>query len=390
MSSNSQQTDPHALPPPSTLTLPHHGHSTWNFLLRAEQRALNQPSTSTSAIYNTDLVAVRVLGHLLADFWGHSGQHAFFLSAYEGLVEAIDGCRVVEDELRRQYEYLLDLGILYRNRIMGIFRPYNEWAPLPGTPRPESPPSFAGTLKDINTVSKTKSEAKTKALVRDGYRCMICGVFDVHTLESDRELMKRARAGTLKVKAGHTQCVHLFPEPVPPQDGEESVEDGTAAYEILRSFGLGDFADELENGQGVHDLRNVMTMSMVLRTQFDEHNFWLEEVPGQPHTYDIHAPPHSMIPYLVELQGIRRVTFALSQDVIDAVAPGGPLPPLPDPRLIAVRASCARVARASGAVQQMKQVLSDMEDSTVLAGDGSAAEVLAARLSYASIVPTGA
>ena len=57
---------------------------------------------------------------------------------------------------------------------------------------------------------------------------------------------------------------------------------------------------------------------------------------------------------------------------------------LPDPVLIAVRAACARVANLSGAAEQADRILRDMEDITVLADDGSMAELLSSRLSMST------
>ena len=53
---------------------------------------------------------------------------------------------------------------------------------------------------------------------------------------------------------------------------------------------------------------------------------------------------------------------------------------LPDPALIAIRAACARVVNLSGAAEQADQILRDMENTTVLAKDGSMADVLYSRL----------
>lgn len=57
---------------------------------------------------------------------------------------------------------------------------------------------------------------------------------------------------------------------------------------------------------------------------------------------------------------------------------------LPDPHLMAVRAICARVANLSGATRQMERILADIEDSTVLADNGSMATLLATRLAMIS------
>lgn len=60
-------------------------------------------------------------------------------------------------------------------------------------------------------------------------------------------------------------------------------------------------------------------------------------------------------------------------------AENAPLPP--DPRLLALHAACARVAHMSGATGFIDQVEQDMEETKVLAYDGSFAPLLSHLLS---------
>lgn len=53
-----------------------------------------------------------------------------------------------------------------------------------------------------------------------------------------------------------------------------------------------------------------------------------------------------------------------------------PLIPLPDPTLLALHATCAKVAHLSGAGEYVDQVQRDLERSTVLAEDGGSSDVL--------------
>ena len=50
--------------------------------------------------------------------------------------------------------------------------------------------------------------------------------------------------------------------------------------------------------------------------------------------------------------------------------------PLPNPRYLALHAACARVAHLSGAAEYIEGILRDMEDTKVLANDGSSCDVL--------------
>jgi hypothetical protein len=53
---------------------------------------------------------------------------------------------------------------------------------------------------------------------------------------------------------------------------------------------------------------------------------------------------------------------------------------LPNPVLIAIRATCAHVTNLSGAAEQANRILRDLEDIIVLADDGSMAELLSSCL----------
>lgn len=76
-----------------------------------------------------------------------------------------------------------------------------------------------------------------------------------------------------------------------------------------------------------------------------------------------------------------RVRFSVDPSVAAAAKAKDKELKLPDPAPIAIRAACARVANLSGAAEQADQILRDLEDTTVLADDGSMADLLTSRLS---------
>ena len=61
--------------------------------------------------------------------------------------------------------------------------------------------------------------------------------------------------------------------------------------------------------------------------------------------------------------------------------------PPPDPFLLALHATCARVARMSGAAEFFDQVEWEAEETRVLASDGSSATLLDHLLSPFSVIP---
>lgn len=77
----------------------------------------------------------------------------------------------------------------------------------------------------------------------------------------------------------------------------------------------------------------------------------------------------------------KQVNFGIDPDAAAFCQKHGvSLPILPSRVLIAIRAICARVAQKSGAAEQNDEIQWDAEESTVLANDGSAGDLLTSLL----------
>ncbi|KAJ7775824.1 hypothetical protein B0H14DRAFT_333874 [Mycena olivaceomarginata] len=99
----------------------------------------------------------------------------------------------------------------------------------------------------------------------------------------------------------------------------------------------------------------------------------------KPNTYKICATD----PDFFNVMGSppQRVTFTVDPDVVAAcVANGRPVPALPSPSLLAIRAACSRVAHMAGAAEQADQILRDLEDMSVMAENGTTADLFTSRL----------
>jgi len=57
---------------------------------------------------------------------------------------------------------------------------------------------------------------------------------------------------------------------------------------------------------------------------------------------------------------------------------------MPDPRYLCIHAACAQVAHLSGAGEHIDSIFRDVEDTRVLANNGSSAEALCYALTYGS------
>ncbi|KAH7921611.1 hypothetical protein BV22DRAFT_1038422 [Leucogyrophana mollusca] len=364
------------LPPLSQLKFDPDGLSVWRMLLAAEAFALNSSPTR----YNDTVIGVRVVGFFLRDFWDHS-HLGFGSTPYRRLVLAISSCNAMGNhppgslqQVQDRNEAIIALGLRLRNYLMRLFRS-NTWPTPPSSTR--SPyPSFevhkSEMIKAMAKTDKTKKEVKEQALERDGYACMITGLFDRVSVRRYPEVREKAESGR---GIATTQCAHLFSESAQSSNDPEYA---ATSFAMLSLFGLDEQVRRLLGGQ-VNSLHNVFTMTMQMHLSFDQYELWLEEVPGTTNTYDVCSYDDVFFKY--HEKPPRRVTFRVDPAVVaECEREGIPPPDLPDRTLIAIRSVCARVAHLSGAVEQMDQVQQDVEATMVMANDGSTADLLGSLL----------
>ncbi|KAJ7125914.1 hypothetical protein C8R44DRAFT_668229 [Mycena epipterygia] len=381
---------PHAqlmssLPSLADVKVDHDGKSLWPNILSAERAALKVAPTKPGAKYNDPLIGIRVLGFLLQDLWKHS-QHSFGLIPYNELIEQIASCLSIpghtvgsEEEAEAQHEKLQTLGLHYRNHLIRVFR--SNGGPIPKRSDHPSRPSLDVVRDRViseNRTPTTAGSARTNALLRDGYRCMLTGQYDLDSADLHPELNDRAAADGVNMAV--TQCAHIFSETA--QDGEQKTEYAASAMAILRVFGLNDKAESLVGGN-VHKHFNILTMRSDLHHLFDHLEFWLEEVIGEENAYKIVSIKNKVFKMGLPLPAC--VTFRVDPDMVAAcTASKTDLPALPSPSLLAIRAACSRVAHMSGAAEQVNQILRDLEDTPVMAEDGGSAHLLESRLLQSS------
>lgn len=101
------------------------GHSAWNLLLSAEEAASQERHKAGK--YKDHLIAVRVLGFFLIDFFHHSTNHGFFMIAYKRLLLEVKSCFRVSGDPMDESQYnaakhakIFDLGLMYRNHLMRV------------------------------------------------------------------------------------------------------------------------------------------------------------------------------------------------------------------------------------------------------------------------------
>ncbi|KAJ7761778.1 hypothetical protein B0H16DRAFT_1719422 [Mycena metata] len=316
-----------SLPSLSRASLSHEGQSVWPTILSAEQAALRVASRKPARNTRTTSSAF--------------AHHSFGAIPYHQLGQQITSCLSAVDgegdlETAVQNENLQNLGLQYRNKILRVFRSSsNNLMPIED--------SALDTVRDQvaneKTAATTQRGAHQNALVRDGFRCTLTGVYDTYSTQLFPAIDARSR--DTNAFLGVAQCAHIFPETA--EDGDKN------RYEKLM-------------GPDVHEYYNIMTMRVGLRHLFDQLDFWFEEVVEEKNTYDIIS--HNDVVFRQFAAPPRRVTFRVDPTLVAACnAAGSETPKLPSPALLALRAVCSLIAHMSGAGAHGDQILHDPEET---------------------------
>ncbi|KAF5310131.1 hypothetical protein D9619_010377 [Psilocybe cf. subviscida] len=350
------------------------GNQIWALLLEAEQEALTK-SVTDQPQYDDSLIAIRVLGFLLKDLWTNARKWNLGDTAYSKMVEEINTIDMGRKD--KQFDALVELGLIYRNRLFQVFHCNAGPGPTPSRTKSRSTLDVMREriIHDLKNTPPTKYNVRKQALLRDGFKCVVSGIFDLETWSA---LSPDAKPLHARERLSYTQTTSLFPQCV--QGGPK--ESSASAHALLSMFGLESQATALA-GAGVDSLHNLITLETSLHAMFDTFDLWLEPVEGQEHTYEVCCPIADERDLLVGPLP-SHITLRVEASAEAKAAEENLVLGLPDPHLMAVRAICARVANLSGATRQMERILADIEDSTVLADNGSMATLLATRLAMIS------
>ncbi|KAJ7613978.1 hypothetical protein FB45DRAFT_1008778 [Roridomyces roridus] len=334
-------------------------------------RCQDQPKVAKdAAAYN--VLASRVVGFLFPALWN------------------IVATEVVSAE--GDTELIYDLGRKYIDHLICSFR--TTTVPLRPPSNHPSRPSM-DQLEDMLTDAVQGSatdhrSARTrprsiKALARDGYHCMLTNAVDADSFDNHgaiKKLRSDTGAAVRLVRTCHILNEYILQNIEPDDDARMR----GGALEILRMFGLEDVVEHLmtiipgdtASASGVHDLLNILSLISDLQILFDMLNLMLALEPtadNEPNTYDVvFACPEIAIGYF----GLKnRITLSNFADTRKFKRAGGQLElPLPEPRLLALHAVCVRVAHMSGAAEALDKFDRDVEETSVLAEDGSSAHLL--------------
>ncbi|KAJ7475698.1 hypothetical protein FB451DRAFT_1173712 [Mycena latifolia] len=329
----------------------------YRLVVRAERNAVQRRSgilgNAKQAKEKTDdeILASRIIGFLFVELEGLRRSLGYTPIA-----------RVMTEVLSNpSNEAIYDLGRIYRDHFIRAFRTTTQYPPPSNHPSRPSMDDLVDLLMDTMEGSgKDHRSARTAALSRDGYRCMLTQIYDEAYAENILRFENLQKLLTLH----RLLSVSRFPE--------------ESAIGILRMFGLDDLTDRLTtigkpaSASGFHILVNILSLNPILHAHFDALNLFLEPIAdGEADKYDVHAAylriARQDIPSQVKFVSLLQAT---------GLDPNGTKFPLPDPRLLALHAVCARVAHMSGAAEVLDKFDQDMEELQDLAEDGSTAKLL--------------
>ena len=142
-----------------------------------------------------------------------------------------------------------------------------------------------------------------QVLARDGFRCMVTGMFDDTSMETNHELRKMCK--DLKAANTTVEACHILKEStmrgIDPARGSEKTtvinkvcavavprvfccpppmsiiqaEYAVIVMAVLGDFGLGDLGRELK-ADGVHSLGNLLSLGVDVHRRFDKLKLWFE------------------------------------------------------------------------------------------------------------------
>ncbi|KAK7050009.1 hypothetical protein VNI00_005440 [Paramarasmius palmivorus] len=300
----------------------------------------------------------RIIGYLL--IWFVKFQHTLSEQPTTYLVEEIH--HLPDDRA------VFELGEHY----LQLFTAFRRYKPTPKPSTRPSRPSPDDQVEDLeHLVGSKKNYKNTKdlALFRDGFRCLATSVLEMQAVL----LYNVANDGT----ASPTQCCHIFGAgnvidlEANKHERELKRQRASGSLAILKAFGIS-ISDTFIQKDGVHDLRNVLTLRAPCHEAFDAMYMWFEPT-GVKHQYKIC--------HFIDGQLAREthdmVTFQINDAVVEGSSPciekmkANPDQFLPDPKLLTLHATCAKVAHLSGAAEVLDEWERDLEEKKVLAADGS-------------------
>jgi len=331
-----------ALPKANTLPVQQMANEDPNYLSAYNICLLHEEELAANA---NKLRCIRILGYLL-------------LNAPNRAVRSeINRCI----HSRQDDSELVDFGALFERHVI---LPLMKCKGRTPTPSHYTPGMYFRTARDQMKVDaleppKNHNDAKDHALIRDNWRCVVTGVFDLNVPD---DIM--TQLDPTKESGQFTECAHIIPDSTffgvnPKSEDNLKLGHSASVLAFLQLFisDIGSF-----NEEKVHSLVNVITLDKGVHDAFNRMGFYFEATP-QENRYE------TVSFYRLKLHPKMRqfVTFS----TIDAERL-----PVPSRELLSLHATCCKVAHLSGAAEYIDNIYRDAEDMGVLAGDGTSSDML--------------
>ncbi|KAG6371938.1 hypothetical protein JVT61DRAFT_8949 [Boletus reticuloceps] len=210
---------------------------------------------------------------------------------------------------------------------------------------------------DITRAPKNHKDAKYHALTRDNWRCVVTGTLDRRVPEHIAQLDPTG-------DVVYTQCAHIIPEStyfgVQPKSKENNKLDYSASVlAVLKRFGYD--IDSL-NGKNVHSLTNVISMTSDVHEAFDRLELYFEAT-SLKDCYEVRW--FGRKPFLGNVRELVQFSTWDPENL-----------PVPARELLALHATCCKVAHLSGAAEYIDEISRDADELDVLSADGTSAAIL--------------
>ncbi|KAF8120382.1 hypothetical protein EV363DRAFT_1190685, partial [Boletus edulis] len=194
---------------------------------------------------------------------------------------------------------------------------------------------------------------KVCALARDGYQCLLTGMID-HT-SYIKCVGLQAKAEHEKLPLARLEVAHILNEPT--TQGNDPEGDSSSALAILESFGFSEFSDKFNKSEGIHEVWNLLSLEHNVHQRFDNFELWFEAT-EELHCYKVcFSDEQDRVSFTSKSSRLCIDSF-----VVDFSSKDEQLPP-PHPLLLALHATCARVAHMSGATEFFDQIEWDAEEA---------------------------
>lgn len=187
---------------------------------------------------------------------------------------------------------------------------------------------------------------RSGCLRRDGNKCTV-------TWRVDKQYVSHTDRATL---CGQTECAHIIPLSVAEWNSESEMEAKLGIWISMKHY-FPVLKEKINfDYESINNHRNGITMLDAVHTHFLEFEIAFEATETL-HTYRlvIHRPN------IVAISLPSHVTFASQDGRYE----------LPNPELLEIHASIARILHASGQSWEINKILRDLDDTSMLAKDGS-------------------